>query len=411
MRSATKSGQILRSFRHRSSGVNTLGDGKSLSNRVDATIEQALTLQRLVGVVVLIAQDGEVIYQRAAGFADREAQLPMRENTVFRLSSLTKPIVSAAAMALVERKLLDLNDTAVRWLPQFRPKTPQGGEATITLRQLLTHTAGLTYGFFEAHDGPYHRAGVSDGLAEAGLSMQEELTRLASVPLVYAPGTAWGYSLGLDVLGEIMSRAARASLPALIEDLVTTPLGMSDTGFAPRDLHRLATPYVDGSPPRRMKDPDIVAFAPGSGIRFSPSRILDHRSFTSAGTGMVGTAIDFLTFLETLRAGGGAILTADSVREMMNNQIGALRINVEATPSWGFGYGGAVLMDPAMAQVPQGVGTWKWGGVYGHHWYVDPPNGITVVALSNTAIEGMLGGFVTELTESVYGKTMRISPH
>ena len=133
-------------------------------------------------------------------------------------------------MALVERKLLDLNDTAVRWLPQFRPKTPQGGEATITLRQLLTHTAGLTYGFFEAHDGPYHRAGVSDGLAEAGLSMQEELTRLASVPLVYAPGTAWGYSLGLDVLGEIMSRAARASLPALIEDLVTHPLACRTRG-------------------------------------------------------------------------------------------------------------------------------------------------------------------------------------
>ncbi|HEY6621357.1 MAG TPA: serine hydrolase domain-containing protein [Steroidobacteraceae bacterium] len=382
-----------------------------MSNRVDATIERALAHQRLVGVVVLIAQDGEVLYQRAGGFADREAQLPMRENTVFRLSSLTKPIVSAAAIALVERKLLDLNDTAVRWLPQFRPKTPLGGEATITLRQLLTHTAALTYGFFEPDNGPYHRAGVSDGLAEAGLSIQEELTRLASVPLVYAPGTAWGYSLGLDVLGEIMSRATRASLPALVEELVTIPLGMSDTGFAPRDLQRLATPYVDGSPPRRMKDPDIVAFAPGSGIRFSPSRILDHRSFTSAGTGMVGTAIDFLSFLETLRAGGGAILTADSVREMMSNQIGALRISVEATPSWGFGFGGAVLMDPAMAQVPQGIGTWKWGGVYGHHWYVDSQNGLTLVALSNTAIEGMLGEFVTELTESVYGKTMRTSAH
>ena len=300
--------------------------------------------------------------------------------------------------------LLDLDDTAVRWLPEFRPKTPQGGEAVITLRQLLTHTAGLTYGFFEADDGPYHRAGVSDGLAESGLSMQEELTRLASVPLAFAPGTAWGYSLGLDVLGEIMSRATRTSLPALVEELVTIPLGLSDTGFAPRDLHRLATPYVDGMPPRRMKDPDIVAFGPGSGIRFSPSRILDHRSFTSAGTGMVGTATDFLTFLESLRTGGGGILTADSVRQMMSNQIGALRINVEATPSWGFGFGGAVLVDPAMAQAPQGVGTWKWGGVYGHHWYVDPQSGLTVVALSNTAIEGMTGGFVTELTESVYGK-------
>jgi CubicO group peptidase (beta-lactamase class C family) len=152
-----------------------------------------------------------------------------------------------------------------------------------------------------------------------------------------------------------------------------------------------------------MKDPDTVPFGPGAGIRFSPSRILDHRSFTSAGTGMVGTATDFLTFLESLRTGGGGILTAHSVHQMMSNQIGALRINVEATPSWGFGFGGAVLMDPAMARAPQGVGTWKWGGVYGHHWYVDSQSGLTVVALSNTAVEGMVGGFVTELTESVYG--------
>lgn len=95
----------------------------------------------------------------------------------------------------------------------------------------------------------------------------------------------------------------------------------------------------------------------------------------------------------------------------MNNQIGAVRINVEAKPSWGFGFGGAVLMDPEMAQVPQGVGTWKWGGVYGHHWYVDPRNGLSVAALSNTAVEGMSGRFVTELTKSIYGKTMRTSPH
>lgn len=381
-----------------------------MSHRVDDAIEQALSQQRLVGVVVLIAKDGEVAYRRAAGFADREAHLPMREDTVFRLSSLTKPIVSAVAMALVEQNLLDLSDVAARWLPQFRPKTPQGAEAVITLRQLLTHTAGLSYGFFEPDDGPYHRAGVSDGLAEPGLSMREELARLASVPLLYAPGSAWGYSLGLDVLGEIMRRATGTSLPALVEELVTTPLRMSDSGFAPRDLPRLATPYVDGTPPRRMKDPEIVAFGTGAGIRFAPARILDHRSFTSGGTGMVGTATDFLTFLETLRRGGDPILTADSVNEMMSNQIGPLRINVESTPSWGFGFGGAVLMDPIMAQVPQGVGTWKWGGVYGHHWYIDPQNGLTVVALSNTALEGMVGGFVTGLTESIYGKKSRPAP-
>lgn len=410
MRSEPTPGQIPRPIRPPAASIDTLKQGESLSHRVDEVIERAISQQRLVGVVVLIAKDGEVAYRRTAGFADREARLPMREDTVFRLSSLTKPIVSAVAMALAEQNLLDLDDVAVRWLPQFRPKTPQGAEAVITLRQLLTHTAGLSYGFFEPDDGPYHRAGISDGLGEPGLSMREELARLASVPLLYAPGSAWGYSLGLDVLGEIMRRATGTSLPALVEELVTAPLRMTDSGFAPRDLPRLATPYVDGTPPRRMKDPDVVAFGPGAGIRFAPARILDHRSFTSGGTGMVGTATDFLTFLETLRRGGGSILTAASVTAMMSNQIGDLRINVESTPSWGFGFGGAVLMDPIMAQVPQGVGTWKWGGVYGHHWYVDSQNALTVVALSNTALEGMVGGFVTELAESIYGKTSRPAP-
>lgn len=410
MRSEPTPGQIPRPIRPPAASIETLKQGESLSHRVDEVIERAISQQRLVGVVVLIAKHGEVAYRRTAGFADREARLPMREDTVFRLSSLTKPIVSAVAMALAEQNLLDLNDVAVRWLPQFRPKTPQGAEAVITLRQLLTHTAGLSYGFFEPDDGPYHRAGISDGLGEPGLSMREELARLASVPLLYAPGSAWGYSLGLDVLGEIMRRATGTSLPALVEELVTAPLRMTDSGFAPRDLPRLATPYVDCTPPRRMKDPDVVAFGPGAGIRFAPARILDHRSFTSGGTGMVGTATDFLTFLETLRRGGGSILTAASVTDMMSNQIGDLRINVESTPSWGFGFGGAVLMDPIMAQVPQGVGTWKWGGVYGHHWYVDSQNALTVVALSNTAIEGMVGGFVTELAESIYGKTSRPAP-
>jgi CubicO group peptidase (beta-lactamase class C family) len=369
---------------------------------VSPVVERAVMENRLVGAVVLIARDGEIVYRRAAGLADREARTPMREDAVFRLSSLTKPIVSAAAMALIERGQLALDAPATRWLPEFRPKTPDGVEAVITIRQLLTHTAGLNYGFFEQPDGPYHRAGVSDGLAEPGLSIHEELRRLARAPLSYAPGTAWGYSLGLDVLGEIMARAGGASLPTLVERLVTGPLRMKHTGFTVSDPARLVTAYVDGAPPRRMADPDVVPFGGGAGIRYSPSRLLNAASFASGGAGMAGAAPDFLTFLETLRQGGGAILTSDSVRAMMANQIGALRVNVELTPSWGFGFGGAVLMDPQLAGVPQAAGTWKWGGVYGHHWYVDPRNRLSVVTLTNTALEGMAGGFVVQLMNAVY---------
>jgi CubicO group peptidase (beta-lactamase class C family) len=146
-----------------------------------------------------------------------------------------------------------------------------------------------------------------------------------------------------------------------------------------------------------------VPFGEGGGIRFAPSRIADPNSFPSGGAGMAGTATDFIHFLEAVRQGGAPILKPSTAAMMMRNQIGDLRITVEATPSWGFGFGGAVLMDQKLAGVPQAEGTWKWGGVYGHHWYVDPSRRLTVVALTNTAVEGLFGKFVEELMHAVYG--------
>src|SRR5690242_9833095 len=141
---------------------------RAVSARLDAVIEQALADKRVVGTVVLVARDGKVIYHRAAGEADREAHTPLREDAVFRLASMSKPLVSAAALALVDQGKLGLEDPVTRWLPDFRPRLADGREAVITVRQLLTHTAGLSYGFFEPEDGPYHRAGVSDGLDAPG---------------------------------------------------------------------------------------------------------------------------------------------------------------------------------------------------------------------------------------------------
>lgn len=383
--------------------AGTAGVDSSLSTRVDSAIERALAAQRLIGMVVVIARDGVIIHRRAAGYADREAQQAMREDTIFRLSSLTKPIVSAAALALVERGQLNLDDAVTRWLPDFRPTLADGSASVITVRQLLTHTAGLSYSFFQPIGGPYERAGVSDGLAEPGLSLDEELRRLGTVPLSGVPGNEWGYSVALDVLGGVLARVGGEPLPNLVESLVTGPLGMKDTAFVVRDLGRLAAAYVDGARPRRMADPDLVELGPGAWTRFAPSRILDPNSFPSGGAGMAGTAMDFLVFLETIRRGGGAILTPRSTQSMMSNQIGELRVNLELTPAWGFGFGGAVLMDPALAEVQQSAGTWKWGGVYGHHWYVDPQRRLTVVALTNTTVEGMAGDFVAALRSAVYG--------
>lgn len=374
------------------------------STPIDRVIDAALNEQRLVGAVVMIAAGGRTDYRRAAGHADRETGRSMRDDAIFRYSSLTKPIVTAAALALVDSRRLSLEDPVTRWLPAFRPRTSNGTEARLTVRQLLTHTSGLGYGFQEALDGPYHRAGVSDGLDMPGLGTDEELRRLASVPLLSEPGTEWRYSLSLDVVGAILERVTDRPLSESVRTLVTAPLGISDTDFCVRDPGRLAVAYVNGSPPRRMSDPELVPLTPDGQtfLSFSPSRIFDASSFQSGGTGMAGTAGDFLTFLEAVRSGGEPILKRETARAMMTNQIGALRVLFDPEPAWGFGFGGAVLVDPAIANTPQSAGTWKWGGVYGHHWFVDPVRSLTVVALTNTALEGTMGRFTVELLRAVY---------
>jgi NAD(P)-dependent dehydrogenase (short-subunit alcohol dehydrogenase family) len=166
----------------------------------------------------------------------------------------------------------------------------------------------------------------------------------------------------------------------------------------------IAVPYVSGEPPRRMTDPDVVPFMPGTaGIRFSPSRIFNAEAFTSGGAGMAGTARDFQKLLTALQSDGAPVLNTETARQMRSNQIGALRLTSVQQPAWGFGFGGALLMDSVASGTPQAAGTWQWGGVYGHHWYVDSVNQLTVIAMTNTALEGMVGGFVVELMEAVYG--------
>lgn len=373
---------------------------------LDAAITRAVEDQRIVGAVVLVAHRGRIVYRRAAGHADREQGRPMREDNIFRLSSVTKPLVAVAALRLVEQGRLNLQAPVARWLPQFRPRPADGSAPAITIHQLLTHTAGLSYGFLEPRDGPYRRGGVSDGL-DAGISLQENLRRIAEIPLSYAPGSGWRYSIGLDVLGGALSAATGSSLPDLVRQEVTGPLGMPDTGFDVVDAARLVTPYRDGQAAAvRMASPAEVAFGEGS-IRFDPGRAWDADAYPSGGAGMVGTAPDFMTFLLSLRPGSTQrVLRAETVALMLRDHTGP---QVQAQgPGWGFGYGGAVLADPGLAGSPQGKGTIQWGGVYGHSWFFDPTHDVAVVALTNTAIEGMSGAFPAEVRAAVYAALSRM---
>ncbi len=375
-----------------------------LSTRIQAAVQRALDERRLVGAVVLVARDGALIHRQAAGWADRESGRTMAADAVFRLASVSKPIVSTAALVLVAQGRLSLDDSLERWLPEFRPLLPDGQPARIAVRQLLSHTAGLGYRFFEADaNGPYARAGVSDGMDASGISLAENLRRIASVPLLYEPGTGWGYSLATDVLGALIERVQGEPLDAAVRQLVTGPLGMADTGFIARDAQRVATAYVNDTPqPHPLAEGEIVSpFEGAVGIPYSPARIFDPQAFPSGGAGMAGTAEDFLRLLEALRQGGGAILPDELIAEMARDR--AENLELPNAPGCGFGLGFSVLRDRTLAASPESEGTWRWGGAYGHSWFVDRARGLSVVAFTNTLYEGMSGRFVGDLRDAVYG--------
>ncbi|MER8628470.1 beta-lactamase family protein [Mesorhizobium opportunistum] len=380
--------------------ISTPLDG-GFGGRVDQVVDRAIEDGRIVGAMILVARRGEILYSRAAGHADRETNIPMTADAIFRLSSVTKPVVATAALALVEADVIRLDDPLSTFIPEFRPKLADGSEPVITIRQLLTHTAGLSYGFRQPADGSYHRAGVSDGLDQPGLSMAENLDRIASVPLSYMPGTGWSYSVAMDVLGEVMARATGAPLPELVDRLVVQPLGMHDASFAVRDRSRLVTPYADGPGKAvAMGSYHRVPFADGF-IAFSPARVFDPASFASGGTGMNGTASDVLKLLEALRSGGSPVIRPETAAAMTTDAIPGIETTMSG---WGWGLGFGVLRDPRAASTPQTAGTWRWGGVYGHSWFVDPALDLTVVVLTNTAIAGMMGAFPDALRDAIYGR-------
>ncbi|WP_342648770.1 serine hydrolase domain-containing protein [Pseudomonas sp. REB1044] len=373
---------------------------ESLSTLVDHSIDKALEEQRIVGAVVMVAKDGQVLYRRASGKLDREGDTAMREDAIFRLSSVSKPMVTVAAMRLVERGVIHLGQPVTHWLKDFRPKLQNGTEPTITVHHLLAHVSGLSYGFFEPEGSAYHALQISDGLDQPGLSLNENLRRLAKAPLAFEPGSSWRYSLATDVLGAVLEAATGHSLAQIIREEITRPLGLPDTGFNVTDRARLAVPYAnaEGAPVRM--DGDVSLELWGGQVKFNPERILHPESYASGGCGMAGTAQDVMQFLLKLQSGEQSLVKPETLSMMMKDHAGPQAQSLG--PGWGFGYGWAVLDNPDAAATPQAKGTLQWGGVYGHSWFIDPVNNFTAVILTNTAFEGMSGQLVNDVRDAIY---------
>jgi CubicO group peptidase (beta-lactamase class C family) len=354
--------------------------------QIDALLQQAVERKQIAGAVALLARDGNVGYLQAKGARDVEAGREMTTDTLFRIASMSKPVTSVAVMILVEDGRLKVTDPVSKYFPEFKnPKVllPGSGGDTklvpasreITIHDLLTHTSGLTYRFMaqEPFAGLYHKADICDGLNRPPFTMAENVRRLASLPLLHQPGSAFQYSLSTDVLGRLVEVVSGQNLESFLSRRIFKPLGMNDTYFdVPADkLSRLAAVYEPG-PDKRIRRVGDEPVLKGELVYCVTSPYRGQRGYCSGGAGLTSSAADYARFLQMLlndgQWNGTRILKPATVREMTSNQIGDLKC---MSPTDRFGYGFGIVASASKDELAS-VGSYSWGGFYSTLFWVDP---------------------------------------
>jgi CubicO group peptidase (beta-lactamase class C family) len=351
--------------------------------RIDRLFQQYVDEARIGGAVALVLQDGKPVYERAFGWSDKEASRKMTTDTIFRIASQTKALTSVAILSLMEEGKIGLNDPASRYIPAFARTTvaaasgadaaPVPAKRPITIRDLLTHTAGISYGTNPSVASVYEKQGLGPAAGYGWYTADKDepicttMERLAGLPFVSQPGEAWVYGYNTDVLGCIAERASGMPLDELIRTRITDPLGMKDTRFflAPAQRDRLAAVYSSS-----MATGGRIARAP-DGARGQGHYVDGPRKSFAGGAGLLSTARDYARFLEMIRNGGaldGArILSPRTVELMTTDQVGTLH----STAGLGFGLGFETTDRPG-ANGLDSVGAFGWGGAYGSVYRVDP---------------------------------------
>lgn len=376
----------------------------NITQRIDDALNSALDEKRIVGAVIAVMKDGELAHFKPYGLANREQGKPMTEDAIFRLASISKPIVTAAAMRMIELDKFGLDTSVTDFLSDFKPKAPDGSTPTITIRHLLTHTAGLSYDFLQPPEGPYNTIPVSAGI-DGDFTMEDNLARMVEAGLTFPPGAAWLYSVAIDVLGAVMAKAEGTDVEGAVQKYVTGPMQMTDTSFYVTDEKRLVQPYSNAAPePIPIGDNFKQPFVPGCApINLGTSRAFNRNAFQGGGGCMNGKALDIVRMLDAIRAGGAPILSKETTQQMMSNQVGPLRILFDPTGNTAFGFGGSILLNPAASGSALSAGSWQWGGVWGHSWFVDPTRKLTIVNLTNTTLEGMAGQLPGDVQRAAVG--------
>jgi CubicO group peptidase (beta-lactamase class C family) len=364
-------------------------------NRLTELFQRDVDAGEIPGAVVVVARSDKIAYEKAFGYQNREDKIPMKTTAIFRIASMSKPITSVAVMMLAEEGKVDIAAPVSLYLPEFKDmKVAAEGDTVVrpmTVQDLLRHTSGLTYEFFAQN------AGLKQAYADAKVfnfdqTLAEMVTKLAKLPLVHAPGTAWEYGMSTDVLGRIVEVASGTSFDQFVQERITKPLNLTATGFSVSQSQagNIAEPQVD----------------PATGKR--PAMIVDNLTtkpkWLSGGGGMVSTADDYIRFCQMLLNGGEldgvrllspktvALMTSDHLPPGVkyNSDFIALLQDQAPTPEMGEGFGLGFLVRKANGHnpLPGSVGDFSWSGAHGTYFWVDPKERLVATLMLQNPFDG-----------------------
>jgi len=379
---------------------------------VRGAMQRYVEQEILAGVSWCVLRGRDVVDQQSVGLADREANIALRPDHIFRAFSNTKLFTTCALMLLVEAGRLKLDDRVEEFLPQLANRTVLKADATsladvepvrspITIRQLLCHTSGLSYGIFDPGTvlfKAYNEAVVLN----PHTPLTDLIDKLADLPLAYHPGTSWEYSVATDVLGRVVEVVSGMTLDAVFKARIWDPLGMADTGFfvSPAEQGRLVAYYrgadlLDPMKPGLWRIDDL------------PYPQAYRRPFArlSGGGGLVTTLPDMLALVRALLPGPDGLLKPETIRQMMTNQLPDGQTIRFATlgpiPGKAFGLGGAVTLAPSPLDPPNSTGEFQWGGLAGTHWWICPQAGTAGVLMAQRQM-GFWNPFFFEFKRLAY---------
>jgi CubicO group peptidase (beta-lactamase class C family) len=360
--------------------------------RIDKLLQGYVDREQIAGAVALVLRDGKPVYEKAFGWADKEADRKMTANTLFRIASQTKAITSTAILALVEEGKIGINEPAGNFIPSFKKTTVAvkdeasgtikfvDARRPITIADLLTHTAGISYGREDHIAAMYESKGLGPAAgngwytADKDEPVCETMERLGTLPFVAQPGEKFVYGYNTDILGCIVEKASGMPLDEFVRTRITGPLGLKDTRFfvPPAERERLAAVYLSGPAGKAVRAPE--------GSKGQGHYVDGPRKSFAGGAGLTSTARDYARFLDMIRNGGALggtrILAPRTVQLMTTNQSGTLHSN----NGLGFGFGFQTV-DRYGASGMAAVGAFGWGGAYGTTYQVDPKSGMVIVLM------------------------------